>query len=630
MSSSQTELTDATTEESAVEKKVKYYLTPFTEKLKLRNHVKGCVALSDLGVCPRCVIRFTNQKSLPLYQEKEEVLNGIIEGMRKLVPEIQEEENKRKGRKEKKEKEGKKDSDVQMEDTSTKKDDNKDNNNNNNNDNNNNNNNNNNNTSSPEQSDGGEGSSTPRQKSIYCPACLGILQDIGTPAFLDKFMENVRQNGFEFAKYSLNVAVPSSILIRQQEIWYYLRRKFGKGGVYHKSAPTECIIDIKEVAKWIIGPLIVKKLGYQYKSLNSDFKIHITYHHPETAQEYLFVLKNDRKRKRNQDADEIRDSVSNVFKTLRFLTEDDFIAAGKVPPAPIFTPYSYKLSFEREPIFIGGRYNKYARNISQSPWAPRHFSTRVPRKILSVEEMITPILKPYFNCSDMIFSASGREDIDVRMLGDGRPFLIEVRNPRRVKFSPEEYKKMQDEINQSTSLIQIRSFQRVGRNDVLLLKDAEENKKKHYRCIVWLEKPIKPEDLDFLKELKDMKIEQKTPVRVLHRRSLATRVRLVHSIKAEYINSNFLRLDLITQAGTYVKEFIHGDFGRTSPNFGSMMNTKADILQLDVMKIDVEFPLPDTRQVRKDIREHKMKKDHIQAKKEDYLKRAPEYAKEEY
>lgn len=56
------------------------------------------------------------------------------------------------------------------------------------------------------------------------------------------------------------------------------------------------------------------------------------------------------------------------------------------------------------------------------------------------------------------------------------------------------------------------------------------------------------------------------------------------------IQPNFLRVDLDTSAGTYVKEFIHGDLGRTYPNFGALLNCRADILQLDVLNIDLEFP----------------------------------------
>ena len=33
---------------------------------------------------------------------------------------------------------------------------------------------------------------------------------------------------------------------------------------------------------------------------------------------------------------------------------------------------------------------------------------------------------------------------------------------------------------------------------------------------------------------------------------------------------------------SYIKEFVHGDFGRTKPNLGNLLNSETDILQLDV------------------------------------------------
>lgn len=41
---------------------------------------------------------------------------------------------------------------------------------------------------------------------------------------------------------------------------------------------------------------------------------------------------------------------------------------------------------------------------------------------------------------------------------------------------------------------------------------------------------------------------------------------------------------------SYIKEFVHGDFGRTKPNIGSLMNVTADILELDVESVDVDWP----------------------------------------
>jgi len=47
---------------------------------------------------------------------------------------------------------------------------------------------------------------------------------------------------------------------------------------------------------------------------------------------------------------------------------------------------------------------------------------------------------------------------------------------------------------------------------------------------------------------------------------------------------NIFKLNLVTEAGTYIKEFVHSDFGRTRPNLASLLgNCTADIITLDVM-----------------------------------------------
>ena len=49
---------------------------------------------------------------------------------------------------------------------------------------------------------------------------------------------------------------------------------------------------------------------------------------------------------------------------------------------------------------------------------------------------------------------------------------------------------------------------------------------------------------------------------------------------------------LETEAGTYIKEFVHGDLGRTQPNLKEILGKEVDILKLDVEKVDVVWPLP--------------------------------------
>lgn len=52
----------------------------------------------------------------------------------------------------------------------------------------------------------------------------------------------------------------------------------------------------------------------------------------------------------------------------------------------------------------------------------------------------------------------------------------------------------------------------------------------------------------------------------------------------------FFVLDVKTQAGTYVKEFVHGDFGRTKPSLCDFLNAEVDIVALDVTSINLKWP----------------------------------------
>jgi tRNA pseudouridine synthase 10 len=63
------------------------------------------------------------------------------------------------------------------------------------------------------------------------------------------------------------------------------------------------------------------------------------------------------------------------------------------------------------------------------------------------------------------------------------------------------------------------------------------------------------------------------------------REKKVYRLKAEYINQNYMILHVLASAGTYIKELVHGDLGRTVPNIGGLMGTECDILQLDVTNV---------------------------------------------
>ncbi|GJQ87436.1 hypothetical protein Trydic_g19202, partial [Trypoxylus dichotomus] len=125
------------------------------------------------------------------------------------------------------------------------------------------------------------------------------------------------------------------------------------------------------------------------------------------------------------------------------------------------------------------------------------------------------------------------------------------------------------------------------------VKEGEEQKTKDYNALCLTKEPVTQEQVDKINTYGKVDILQKTPIRVLHRRPLAIRIKTIYEMKAELIENkpHLINLHLKTQAGTYVKEFIHGDFARTTPSIGEIIGTDVDIIALDVTSINLDWPM---------------------------------------
>jgi tRNA pseudouridine synthase 10 len=274
-----------------------------------------------------------------------------------------------------------------------------------------------------------------------------------------------------------------------------------------------------------------------------------------------------------------------IEKALEDLTDADMVKQGYFLSL-VTIPCSHKIEIQHKSVFVAGRYNKYSRTLPQTPWV----IDGVRKVDTSVQELICPQILQAFRASDVKFSSSGREDVDVLMLGNGRPFLLELLNPMDVSISNAKLQKIEDAINTETKMVAVHHLKRVGKESSTLLKEGEEEKKKIYSALVWTEAEITQEKLKLLDETTNLILKQKTPIRVLHRRTLAVREKVIYSMKTQLLDPHHFRFHLVTQAGTYIKEFVHGDFGRTQPNVGMLLGCDADILSLDVLEVQLEWP----------------------------------------
>jgi tRNA pseudouridine synthase 10 len=243
---------------------------------------------------------------------------------------------------------------------------------------------------------------------------------------------------------------------------------------------------------------------------------------------------------------------------------------------------SISIEFHPSPVFLCGRYLKLVRGLPQSPWP--HPDERVLYPT-SIEELITAPLVEHFKASGAKLHAAGREDIDARTLGTGRPFVVEIKRPKLRTF---DLKRLEEVINErAQGLIQVHSLRYCGREYIKKYKSLAELAKKSYVVRVEFDRVVSEEELAKLCEsLRNIVVDQRTPRRVLHRRPDKLRRKLVYKVEARKISEREVEFYIEAQGGFYVKEFIHGDEGRTRPSIAELLGAKVMSIQLDVVSVE--------------------------------------------
>jgi tRNA pseudouridine synthase 10 len=257
-------------------------------------------------------------------------------------------------------------------------------------------------------------------------------------------------------------------------------------------------------------------------------------------------------------------------------------------------PFSGSVRLQVNPLFIAGRYRKLVRSIPQSKWFCSECWGKGCKKCNwtgkmyseSVQEIVEKPLLEATNGATAFFHASGREDIDARMLGKGRPFVIEIASPKRRFVN---LRKMEDAVNEyGANKVQVSGLRLATRDGVRKLKEGE-SKQKEYRVFIEFENPITAKDARFLEQsLTNIMIKQKTPVRVLHRRADMTREKYIYEVNVKKLSLRKTEMTIRCQGGLYVKELVTGDEGRTVPSVSEILKNKAKPMQLDVLDIIME------------------------------------------
>ncbi len=250
--------------------------------------------------------------------------------------------------------------------------------------------------------------------------------------------------------------------------------------------------------------------------------------------------------------------------------------------------------------FVYGRYRKLKRDIPQTEWPCRDCNgTGRQRDELcdgcdgtgyrydeSVEQLTAPPIQEAMDGSDATFHGAGREDVDALMLGGGRPFVVEIDEPRTRHVDTEALREAVNDF--ADGKVEVEGLRLATHEMVERVKEHDASKT--YRMDVALGDSVDEGPFEAaLTELDGATIQQDTPQRVDHRRASKTRVRQVYDIDGTLAeDGETAELEVHGEGGLYVKELVSSDEGRTEPSLAGLLDVDAEVTALDVLDVEGE------------------------------------------
>ena len=97
--------------------------------------------------------------------------------------------------------------------------------------------------------------------------------------------------------------------------------------------------------------------------------------------------------------------------------------------------------------------------------------------------------------------------------------------------------------------------------------------------------------------MKNIKFTQKIPIRILSLPQQFNRNIRRETLKTGHVDyvtlkrtddADIFELEMSTNAPKFIKEFIHGDFGRTEPSIKSLLKLPIELVELNIISVEMK------------------------------------------
>jgi tRNA pseudouridine synthase 10 len=241
----------------------------------------------------------------------------------------------------------------------------------------------------------------------------------------------------------------------------------------------------------------------------------------------------------------------------------------------IFWNKDHTISTRARSMIAAGRYTKNQRGISQREPKPQTISSLADNQpniannsnVRSVEAIISDTVIAATECSEVRFSWLGSEDKNSLVLGRGRPFYVEVLNPKKRTFLNNTITVNEHHVSAQLDFLSA-GFPRSPLRSRTITRIL-------IRC---LESGLEP-NLNKLDSLAGTTVKLKSKFSLSEKK--------IYSVMVNRVDNNQFYLTIDADSGLSIKQFV-GGMEYANPNVSMLVAANCDCVYFDILDVIVQ------------------------------------------